>query len=63
MWKKFDDTKVIRRDSNVTYVYDEANLRRSLRSYLSDESRARFGGKTSPQINVSWTEFSGISMD
>ena len=45
MWKKFDNTRVIRRDSNVTYIYDEVNLRRSLRSYLSDESRARFGGE------------------
>lgn len=44
MWKRLNKDSVIREEDGVTHIFDELNLRKSLRSYLSDESRNRFGG-------------------
>ena len=45
-WSKLPDGKAMWRDERmgITEVYDEAGLRRCMRGYLTDESRARFGG-------------------
>jgi hypothetical protein len=48
MWKRLNrggKELVIHQEEGVTNIFDETNLRKSLRSYLSDESRARFGGE------------------
>ena len=45
-WSKLPDEKVMWSDEKigVIEVYDESGLRRCMRGYLTDESRARFGG-------------------
>lgn len=45
MWKKTTNTLVCYKKDGCTHIYDEAALRTSFRSYLSDESRKRYGGE------------------
>jgi len=52
MWSKLPDEKVMWQDAGNTVVYDEAGLRRCIRGYLTDESRARFGEKTLAQTSA-----------
>jgi len=42
-WNRVGDTVIFKNGGN-TSVFDEKALRGSLASYLSDNSRARFGG-------------------
>jgi hypothetical protein len=45
MWEKITKELVCNREGGCTHIFDESNLRASLRSYLSDESRSRYGGE------------------
>jgi hypothetical protein len=45
LWIKLPGGRVTWQEPGITEVYDEKGLRRCLRGYLSDESRARFRGE------------------
>ena len=45
MWSKLPDGKIQWKEGAVTEVYDEAGLRHVMRGFLTNESRARYGGE------------------
>lgn len=45
MWTKTTNKLVCYKEDGCIFIYDESSLRKSLISYLSDASRARYGGE------------------
>ena len=45
MWSKLPDGKIQWKEGCATHVYDEAGLRFTMRGFLTNKSRARYGGE------------------